>query len=368
MSSQFANFDNELERFKQSPFMDLGIDGWNWSVRQPEWMLDKMIPARSIGMVYGASNSGKTHLVCDLVLNLVGGHTEWMDRALEPGPVVMFSESIGHIKARLMAYRNHKGSAMQNRLHLHPTMGIDPSEIQDMATWIEILPERPKMVVFDTFATAFSVEENDNQSISALIKKLESMILPAIDPNGCILIVHHTSKASDGRSARGASALVGNIDWTINVSWDKDLERTMAAWEKDRWRLLDESPIWAGSSQRVPVVFENGQTDMMVLDWKIVDQEAEEAAREMQKDLKLQEWKDDIKESIQTKKLPVYVHTNRQARVPSGLVPFDMPPSIPTKKHQSMKDWMKKNFEVEPVFTDKGSECGFRVVVSSRSL
>ena len=362
----FENMDAMIARFQASPFGGLGTDGWNWSVKQPEWMLDKLIPARSIGMVYGASNSGKTHLVCDLVLQMISGNDLWMDRTLEPGPVVMFSESLGHIKARLMAYRNHKRNEIKNKLHLHPTLGIEASEIDDLAMWIEILPERPKMVVFDTFATAFSVEENDNQSISALIKKLESMILPAIDPNGCILIVHHTSKASEGRSARGASALVGNIDWTINVSWDKDLERTVAAWEKDRWRLVEESPTWAGNATRVPVVFENGETDMMVLDWHLIDHAQEEAAREIVKDLKMKEWKDATIESMMKKKQPVYIHSNRSARVPDGLIPFDFPDAIPTKKIPVIRSWIKETFDVETVFTSKGTECGFRVVVSSK--
>jgi hypothetical protein len=40
--------------------------------------------------------------------------------------------------------------------------------------------------------------------------------------------------------------LTANLDWSINVQWDKDLEMQVAKWHKARWRLIDESPTWAG--------------------------------------------------------------------------------------------------------------------------
>ena len=94
------------------------------------------------------------------------------------------------------------------------------------------------------------IEENDNKEASRLIKMIEAHVVPMLDVCGCVVIVHHTSKASEGRSARGASALIGNIDWSINVQWEKDIEKTVARWDKDRWRIIDHSPQWAGQGHR----------------------------------------------------------------------------------------------------------------------
>lgn len=359
-----SDFDEYLERFRSSPFGMIGTGEWNEEVTMPQWMLDKLIPAGSTGMLFGPNNSGKSHLVCDLVVSMRNGKTEWQGHHLTPGPVVMFSESHGHIKARLKAYINHHSGQKVFPLYTHPTMSIEVADIEMLAAWLNMLPQRPMMVIFDTLSTSFQLEENDNKEAARLMKMLEKHVHPAIDPLGCILIVHHTSKVSEGRSARGASALVDNIDFSINVQWDKEIERTVAKWEKDRWRLIDQSPQWAGEPHKVPVEFTNGETEMMVLEWSEHSDEAKELAKELQKDMQMSEYKQLVKDRLIN--LPVYVHATKH-RVPKGLVPFEFPPEIPSKKIPVLRDWMEAEFETNPVFTTTGKKCGFSVVVTTKS-
>ncbi|MEK9555992.1 MAG: AAA family ATPase, partial [Gammaproteobacteria bacterium] len=206
----------ELEKFrKEQPEYILPRTPWDFQVTLPQFQLGKLIPARSIGMLFGPSNSGKSHLICDIIRAHLQGDTQWQEHDLTPGDVVMFSESIGHIQARLKAYVTHAGRAVKNNIYLNPTQGFETVQVESLGVWIESLDKPPMMIVFDTLATAFQFEENDNKEASRLIKMIEDHIVPKLDPCGCVVIVHHTSKASEGRSARGASALIGNIDWSV---------------------------------------------------------------------------------------------------------------------------------------------------------
>lgn len=354
----------EYEEYVQElPENQLSIEPWDFQVTMPEFQLGKLIPARSIGMLFGASNSGKSHLICDIVRAHLQGDQDWQGHTLSAGDIVMFSESLGHMQARMKAYLTHAGKAIKNRIYLHPTKGYESSEIESLGEWIDRLQRPPKMMIFDTLATAFQFEENDNREASRLIKLIEDHLVPRLDPCGCVVIVHHTSKASEGRSARGASALIGNIDWSVQVSWDKEIEKTVASWEKDRWRLVEDSPQWAGNAFRVPVSFTNGEADMMILEWEEYSQEHAEAVRQLKEDMKMDAVKANVAEAIRNATKPVYIQSNSQAKTPTGIVAFRIKDLVKdTRMVGAMVDYVKDNFDWEPVFTKRGTEWGIKVV------
>jgi len=353
--------DYVFDRFQESVFSKTNtVTGWDWKVSQPEWMLDRLIPGGSIGMVFGPSNSGKSHLVCDLVTTIVKGDALWQGIPLKSGPVVMFSESMGHIKARLKAYVNGDADRLRYPIYMLPTIAMEMHDLDLFLLWLDFLPEPPMMVVFDTLATAFSFEENDNREASKLIKALESEVLPRMHPDGTILIVHHTSKQSDGRSARGASALVANIDWSIRVEWDKQIERTIAQWEKDRWRLIDQTPRWAGDMHRVTVEFENGEAEMAVLSWEPYSLEAQEMHEALVEEGKTTAHKDELARLLREHGRDAFFPTSQSFPPEYESLKFVLPGSL--RAHGKMlKEWLIDTRKTEPVFSARGKECGFLV-------
>jgi len=337
---------------------------WDWEVSMPGWNLDRLIPERSIGMVYGASNSGKSHLICDYVMAHLRGDDYWQGHALSAGDVIMFSESHGHIKARLKAYRSHHGKAIVNNIVTLPTKSFEVSEIESLGRWLAQFDSPPMLLIFDTLATAFQFEENDNQQASRMIKLIEDNLLPSMHRLGTIMIIHHTSKASEGKTARGASALIGNIDYSINVWYDDDLNLTMAKWEKDRWRLKD-APMWSGTASRVPVSFTNGQAEQTVLDWEDFSEDQVETVKQLRQDVKLDAMKAKVAESIKSHPGPIYIHTNNRSRVPNGCSPFRINELVPNSKWvQIMVEYIKDSYEYQTVFTPRGTECGINVVAA----
>jgi len=141
-----------INLYEGSPFAKLSNHPWDWQVEQPEWMMEKLMPCSSIGMLFGPSNSGKSHFICDLIIAMLGGLPTWGGYSIKCGDVVMFSESHHHIKARMKAYRSHKNINLRHNLFTYPTMGVEQDDIYNMMIWLYTLPKAPKMIVFDTLA------------------------------------------------------------------------------------------------------------------------------------------------------------------------------------------------------------------------
>lgn len=353
--------DHFWERFKASKLAQFDPNkGWDFKIEQPQWVLDKLIPARSIGMVYGPSNSGKSHIICDLIAVMLHGKTEWQGRELRPGPVLMFSESLGHIQARMKAYITAIPGDLEFKFYSLPNLSLDIRDIDLVQAWIASMDEPPSLLIFDTLATAFSFDENDNREASKLISMLESKILPLLPPHSTIIIVHHTSKVSEGRSARGASALIGNIDYSINVMYDKKQNLTIATWEKDRWRLVEEPPVWAGTMYRVPVEFENGSAEISVLDWKPHNVEAAELADRLAEEIKNQSIRDEVSDLID-KNIGGYVHTHPRLRPPTGYTAIGFDEKF-NNKRQEIYDFIQEKYETVDVASSRGNVTGFSVV------
>ena len=109
--------------------------------------------------------------------------------------------------------------------------------------------------------------------------------------------------------------------------------------------------------------FDNGQAEMMILDWKPFDEGAIEVAKELRKEVELDAMKAKVAEAVRFAKKPIFIRSNTRARVPEGLVPFRLSEVVSsTKLLPSMYDYIRDNFKTEPVFTAKGVEAGFNVV------
>lgn len=350
-----------LERYNASIFGKQDTRrGWDWKVAQPEWMLDKLIPEQSIGMIYGPSNSGKSHLICDMLVAILKGKPHWQGIPIKTGPVVLFTESPGHIKARLKAYAENTQGEIVHDLYLIPTAALEVEDIDLLATYLSKLPIPPINITFDTMATAFSFEENDNREASKLIKAIDSKLVPWMDPDGSIWLAHHTSKGSDGRSARGASALIANIDWSIRVEYDKSIERTIASWEKDRWRLIDESPRWCGQMHRVSVEFENGDTDMAILEWEPYSEEAQALEEQLADERKAEGMKSELADMLRAHgRDAFFAHSGKRFDAYESLK-FTMPKAWQSRATE-LKQWIRETHKTEPVYNARGTECGFLV-------
>jgi KaiC/GvpD/RAD55 family RecA-like ATPase len=183
-----------------------------------DWLVEDIIPNNSIGMIYGASGSGKSHIVLSMAAMIASG-LPWFDADTKQGNVlVMAGEGLSGISRRLKAIeKEHQIKIDRDKLHVsNRAIGLDTdSGYKLVEQAIQELGVTPQLIFIDTLSRhLMNSEENSNDDMARFIIRLEEI---RIKHNCTVVLVHHTGKG-EGHSARGASALEANVDFNFKVS------------------------------------------------------------------------------------------------------------------------------------------------------
>tara|TARA_R110000737_G_scaffold67694_2_gene95701 strand:- start:2761 stop:3747 length:987 start_codon:yes stop_codon:yes gene_type:complete len=181
------------------------------------WLIEDVIPNNSIGMVYGASGSGKSHIILSMAAMIANG-LPWFGKDTKKGSVlVMAGEGLSGISRRFKAIEkehnltiNKKNLFVSNR-----AIGVDTNEgYKQVEEALKGLDTPPQLIIIDTLSRhLMESEENSNDDMARFINKLEDIRLQY---ECTIILVHHTGKSTN-QGARGASALKANIDFSFDV-------------------------------------------------------------------------------------------------------------------------------------------------------
>ncbi|MAY41904.1 MULTISPECIES: helicase RepA family protein [unclassified Neptuniibacter] len=187
---------------------------------QIDWLVESYIPSDSIGMLFGASGSGKSHIVLSLAVSIANG-TEWFGlRAKEGNVLILAGEGNNGLQRRLRAIQvEHEITINPDRIFFSERpIGLDTDTgFDDAVTAIENLDKELDLIVIDTLSRhLLQSAENSNDDMAQFINRLEQL---RHTYKCTILVVHHTGK-SDRQEARGASALKANIDFSFGVQKD----------------------------------------------------------------------------------------------------------------------------------------------------
>jgi len=183
-----------------------------------DWIIEDIMPSNSVGMIYGPSGSGKSHVILSMAAMIANGR-DWFDKETEQGNVlVMAGEGLPGLSRRLLAIeKEHNLAIDQQKLHVSSrAIGLDTDNgYKQVLQAIEELETPPKVIFIDTLSRHLMESgENSNDDMARFINKLEDIRLMY----GCtIILVHHTGKSTN-QGARGASALKANVDFSFEVS------------------------------------------------------------------------------------------------------------------------------------------------------
>jgi hypothetical protein len=178
------------------------------------WQVKGLVPADSMGMLFGASGAFKSFLALDLALHVANG-MRWCDRITTPGSVVYVAAEGGAGIYRRVAAWHKKRNIQQTekfRVCITPLLLTLEDQVLRLADAIRALPERPELVVIDTLSQTFSGDENAATDVADYIRLINTHIRAAF---GCtVTILHHTGHAASERP-RGSSALTANLDFLL---------------------------------------------------------------------------------------------------------------------------------------------------------
>jgi len=181
------------------------------------WVVDDLVPADSMGMIFGASGTFKSFIAIDAAMHIASG-ADWCLRKTKPGPVVYVASEGGlGIYRRVRAWHEQNGlvNLVDNfRVCSIPLLLTAKDQIARLKRSIARMPIAPSLVVVDTLAASFSGDENSASDISAYLRSINAEIRAEF--NCTVIVVHHTGHSATERP-RGSSAILANLDFVLGV-------------------------------------------------------------------------------------------------------------------------------------------------------
>lgn len=202
------------------------------SVAMP-WLIKHIIPASSIGMLYGASGTFKSFLALDACLHVAHG-LPWLGRRTKQASVIYIAAEGGAgMWPRIVAW--HRSRRLQWAdvpLHVVPAavdLSADAWRVVDAAQSRGVTPG---LVVVDTLSQTYAGEENSANEVAAYFRELGSRFR---DLWGCATLILHHSGHNATERPRGSSAMRANLDFMLGVHRDeKEMLATLScAKQKD---------------------------------------------------------------------------------------------------------------------------------------
>jgi RecA/RadA recombinase len=198
-------------RFGPVPIYDL-------TQRQPMgWLIKGVLPKAELGILFGASGSGKTFVALDLAFAIARGNAWRTRRTAKARVVIIAAEGGSGLGKRAQAYAQHYGFDLHALDGLHVITAapnfLDGDDISEVIAEIKNLGDID-LIIIDTLA---QVTPGANENTSEDMGRALGNINLLHDATGAMnLVVHHAGKDLS-KGSRGWSGLKAAADVQIEV-------------------------------------------------------------------------------------------------------------------------------------------------------
>jgi hypothetical protein len=215
-------------RFKLVSFWELQP-----GIAEQPYLIDELIPAAGIVVVWGEAKCLKSFTVLDMMLHVAKGW-EYRDRFVQQGTIVYCAFEGAHgYRKRVPAWRREYNLADDDRAPFHLISGR-ANLINDHAALIAEIrldlgaDAKPASVVLDTLNKSLHGSESKDADMSAYIRAAEAIR----DAFECVvIIVHHCGY--EGSHPRGHSSLTGAVDAQLHVTREGDFVKVEVEFMRD---------------------------------------------------------------------------------------------------------------------------------------
>jgi hypothetical protein len=188
---------------------------------EPEWLIDRLLPADSFVTLYGPPGATKSFWALDAALSIAAGR-KFHYREVKPGKVIYFvGEGLRGMRYRIEAWKaahpDHDADRLEENFLVvpSPVKLLEKYDQSKLIATAEQLGEA-RLVVVDTWARALTGgDENSAGDAGVAIDVLEQVRRLT---GATTLVVHHTG--ADGTRERGSTALRGASDCTLRMLRD----------------------------------------------------------------------------------------------------------------------------------------------------
>ena len=217
------------------------LDALRQASQSIRWLVKHVVPAESIGMLFGGSGTFKSFIAIDLALHVAHG-LPWMGRRTDKGPVLYIAAEGGaglwnRIDAWHRARPNLKWQDAE--LYVVPAaidLTADAWRVVDAA---QAVGATPTMVVVDTLSQTYAGEENSANEMAAYLRELGLRFRQLWQC--AVMLIHHSGHQATERP-RGSSAIRGNVDWMFGVHRDeREMLATLTCQKQKDGELFDDA-------------------------------------------------------------------------------------------------------------------------------
>lgn len=219
----------ESDRIRERPPLVIDRDRLR-EVEPMRWVIEGVVPAASVGILFGPSGSLKSFLALDVCCAIATGKERWHGRDVgtwetQPGGdqievytptrvLYVIGEGRAGINTRLNAWEAHHGQAVpSDYLHIGQWMPNLTTGDGFEELLAAVQEHRYDLIVVDTMRKAAGEgDENSASERGALIDRLYAL---SETSGGTVLAVHHSGH-TEGRM-RGSSAQLADADFVLQM-------------------------------------------------------------------------------------------------------------------------------------------------------
>lgn len=219
----------------------LSFDQLRAQAQAVSWTVKHILPADSVGLLFGASGTFKTYIAIDAAMHVVHG-LKWLGRRTKKGPALFIAGEGGTgLAARLEAW--HRARRLPappgNMLRVVPValdLGTDAWRVAEAAAAAGI---QPSIVVVDTFSQTFSGEENSANEVAEYFRQVGNHLRAMWKCT--VLVIHHSGHSATDRP-RGSSTMQANTSFLLGAFRDeKEMLATLTCAHMKDGRSFDDA-------------------------------------------------------------------------------------------------------------------------------
>jgi len=220
MLNDFPVISNSLTVDQSKGLKYFFMDELDDQLEPPSELVQGLLLSRSVSLIFGPSNTGKTFIAVDLACAIARG-VDWFGRKTEQGLVIYIAaESPNSVKTRCKAYQAYHQCELKNLAIVDSPVNLfaDPFIVQrtiDLVKQIECeRGSKVRLIVGDTLANlTVGANENSGQDMSLVMENVKQ-ISSVVDAH--LMLVHHSGKSTSAK-ARGWSGVHASVDSEIEI-------------------------------------------------------------------------------------------------------------------------------------------------------
>lgn len=233
--------DNQAPRF-------LWADEFCQNRSEDNWLIDKYIPASSVGLVFGDSAAYKSFLLIDVAAHIATGKP-WRGHEVRPGKVLFIAGEGGNgLRTRIKAWFEKHGEPMRNfAVSTVPLELCAPQHIDLLIAEIRRFTDGLSLIVLDTLNTHFGA--GDENSTGDMTRFRIATLKLSQETGATVAIAHHCGHQDKTRS-RGNISLHNGIDWEYRL--ERSGDNTTLSGTKMKDAPIPMPLIWTLAKQKLP--------------------------------------------------------------------------------------------------------------------